>query len=87
MKNRYKIAALLLLLVAGIAGVLFGQQVQQQAAAARSRQLAQVEIMGKPQVTQKQAVAYIKRRNPSPELNCSVDELVGYYYQEAGSRK
>ncbi len=85
MKKRYKIIAAVLLAVVGLAGVFFGQQAQQQAAAARSRQLAQVEIMGKPQVTQKQAVAYIKRRNPSPELNCSVDELVGYYYQEAGS--
>lgn len=85
MKKRYKIAVAVLLVVTGLAGVLFGQQAQQQAAAARSQQLAQVEIMGEPQVTQKQAVAYIKRRNPSPKLNCSVEELVGYYYQEAGT--
>ena len=41
-------------------------------------------IMGPAQLTMEQCVAYIKHRNAEPKINCSVEELVGYYYQEAG---
>ena len=40
-------------------------------------------IFGKAQVPPEQIVAYILQRNPQPKLNCTVAELVGYYYEEA----
>ena len=42
-------------------------------------------IMGPAELTQEQCVAYIKQRNAEPKINCSVEELVSYYYQEASS--
>lgn len=41
-----------------------------------------VSIAGEPVVRPWQAAAYINRHNPSPRLNCSVEDLVGYYYAE-----
>lgn len=43
-----------------------------------------ISIKGPAYATQAQMVAFIKRNNPHPKLNCSVEELVGYYYEEAG---
>ena len=40
-------------------------------------------IFGQAQVPPEQIVAYILQRNPQPKLNCTVAELVGYYYEEA----
>ena len=39
-----------------------------------------ISIKGPAYATQNQMVAFIKRNNPQPKLNCSVEELVGYYY-------
>ena len=43
-----------------------------------------VTILGDPTVTQAQMVALINKRNPKPLLNCSVQEIVQLYYEEAG---
>ena len=43
-----------------------------------------VPIFGEAVATQAQMVNYIKKRNPNPKLNCSVEELVWLYYVEAG---
>ena len=40
-------------------------------------------IFGKAEVPPAQIVAYILQRNPQPKLNCTVEELVSYYYEEA----
>ena len=44
-----------------------------------------ITILGKAEATQEQMVAFIKRRNPMPKLNCSVTDIVRYYYEEAAS--
>lgn len=43
-----------------------------------------VTILGEATVTQEQMIRYIKTHHPIPKLNCSLEELVGYYYEEAG---
>ena len=43
-----------------------------------------VSIMGSAEASVEQMVSYIKKRNPSPKLNCSVETLVKAYYIEAG---
>ena len=43
-----------------------------------------VPIMGEAVATQAQMVNYIKKRNPNPKLNCSVEDVVHLYYVEAG---
>ncbi|MBR1579235.1 MAG: tetratricopeptide repeat protein [Selenomonadaceae bacterium] len=43
-----------------------------------------ITILGDPTVTQAQMVALINKRNPKPLLNCSVQEIVQLYYEEAG---
>lgn len=66
-----------------------GEQVPQSAALQKQLQEEErtglVKILGLPEVTQGQMVAYIKKRNPQPKLNCTVEELVRYYYEEAGA--
>lgn len=42
-----------------------------------------VPIMGESVATQSQMVNYINKRNPNPKLNCTVEELVNFYYVEA----
>ncbi len=42
-------------------------------------------IIGLPEATPGQVINYIKSRNPMPSLNCSVEELVHTYYDEAQS--
>lgn len=42
----------------------------------------QVKILGEPELSEGQLVRYIKATNPTPQLNCSVEELVSYYYEE-----
>jgi len=44
-----------------------------------------VTIAGEAEATQEEMVAYIKGRNPSPKLTCTVEALVSYYYDEAGA--
>ncbi len=46
--------------------------------------LEDITLMGEPVVTQQQMVNFIKRRNPKPKLNCSVEHIVRFYYAEAG---
>jgi len=41
-------------------------------------------ILGKAVATPAQMLACIKSHNPSPKLNCSVEEIVQLYYEEAG---
>ena len=41
-------------------------------------------ILGPAEASQDQMVRYIRMRNPQPQLNCTVEELVAAYYQEAG---
>ncbi len=43
----------------------------------------EVTILGEAVATPGQMVNFIKKRNPYPKINCSVEELVGYYYEEA----
>ena len=43
-----------------------------------------VTIFGEPMVSQQAMVQYILSRGVEPKLNCSLEELVGYYYEEAG---
>jgi hypothetical protein len=40
-------------------------------------------IAGPPLVTPKQAVRFIKKNSPGAQLNCSVEDLVRFYYEEA----
>lgn len=42
-----------------------------------------ISIFGEAEATKKQAVAYIKQGNPKVRLDCSVEELVDLYWQEA----
>lgn len=42
-----------------------------------------ISIFGEAEATKKQAVAYIKQANPNVRLDCSVEELVDLYWQEA----
>ena len=42
-----------------------------------------ISIFGEAEATKKQAVAYIKQANPKVRLDCSVEELVDLYWQEA----
>ncbi len=43
-----------------------------------------ITIMGAAEATQEQMVHFIEKRNPQPKLNCSVEDIVRYYYEEAG---
>ncbi|ORU01084.1 N-acetylmuramoyl-L-alanine amidase [Anaerovibrio sp. JC8] len=43
-----------------------------------------VTIMGPATLSQKQMVQYILSRNQNPKINCTLEELVAYYYEEAG---
>ena len=42
-----------------------------------------ISIFGEAEAAKKQAVAYIKQANPKVRLDCSVEELVDLYWQEA----
>ena len=46
--------------------------------------LEDVTIFGRAEATEKQMVDFILRRNPTPKLSCTVEEIVSYYYEEAG---
>lgn len=41
-----------------------------------------VTIMGKAEASQRQMIRFIKKHNPKPKLNCSVEEIVRLYYLE-----
>ena len=41
-----------------------------------------ITIFGEPVATQEQMVQFILKRNPHPKINCSVEDLVRYYYEE-----
>ncbi len=43
-----------------------------------------VTIFGEPVASREQMVNFIKKRNPAPKINCTVEELVDFYYEEAG---
>lgn len=43
-----------------------------------------VTILGDAVATQEQMVEFIQKRNPQPKLNCTLKEIVQFYYQEAG---
>ncbi len=43
-----------------------------------------IEIMGAGEATEEQMAEYIKKRNKNPKLNCTVKDIVRYYYIEAG---
>jgi len=43
-----------------------------------------VTIFGPATATKAQMVNYIRRHNPKAKLNCSIEELVDIYYEEAG---
>lgn len=40
-------------------------------------------IFGQPEVSKEQMVSFIRRHNPFPRINCSLEELVDIYYEEA----
>ena len=44
--------------------------------------LNQLTILGAPTATQNQMVRFIKKNNPNAKLNCSVEDLVKFYYIE-----
>ena len=69
------IGALLMGLIAG--GIFFYQQGHEKVPA------NDLTIAGDAVVHPWQAVAYIHKHNPDPRLNCSVEDLVSYYYAEA----
>ncbi|MBO4853272.1 MAG: tetratricopeptide repeat protein [Schwartzia sp.] len=50
----------------------------------KSGDLEDVTIFGRAEATENQMVDFILRRNPAPSLSCTVEEIVGYYYEEAG---
>jgi len=41
-----------------------------------------ITIFGAPVATQEQMIQFIRLRNPNPKINCSVEDLVRYYYEE-----
>ena len=43
-----------------------------------------ITIMGAAEASEEQMVHYIEKRNSQPKLNCSVEDIVRYYYEEAG---
>ncbi len=43
-----------------------------------------VTIFGEAVANQGQMVNFIKKRNAAPKINCTVEELVNFYYEEAG---
>ncbi|SFT85785.1 TPR repeat-containing protein [Selenomonas sp. GACV-9] len=43
-----------------------------------------ITILGPAEATQEQMAAFIKKNNAHPKLNCTVEDIVNYYYQEAG---
>ena len=43
-----------------------------------------VTILGEAVASRGQMVNFIKKRNAAPKINCTVEELVDYYYEEAG---
>ena len=43
-----------------------------------------VTIFGSAEASPEQMAAFITRRNPAPKLNCTVPQIVRYYYEEAG---
>lgn len=43
-----------------------------------------VTILGAAEASEAQMAAFIRRRNPQPKLGCSVEEIVHFYYEEAG---
>ncbi len=49
----------------------------------QSQPKAPTPILGEAVLPKEQAVAFIVRVNPAPKLNCSVEEIVHYYYEEA----
>lgn len=44
-----------------------------------------VTILGQAEATPEQMAAFIHKRNPTPKLNCTVEEIVRYYYEEASA--
>lgn len=46
---------------------------------------AAVKILGEAELREEQLVRYIRRKNSHPQLNCTVEELVRYYYEEGES--
>lgn len=75
----YKVILAILLMLAAL--VIFYLQVQKGAQPVQNEN--EVAILGKTEVSQEKMVEYIKKRNPNPKLNCSVEELVRFYYEEA----
>ena len=45
--------------------------------------LSDGNIMGAPMATEAQCVNYLLKRNPSPEISVTPEELVSFYYEEA----
>ncbi len=43
-----------------------------------------ITIFGEPVANRGQMINFINKRNSAPKLNCSVEELVNFYYEEAG---
>ena len=43
----------------------------------------EIEILGKATATKLQMVNYIRKHNPQAKLNCSIEEIVDLYYEEA----
>ena len=43
-----------------------------------------VAILGEAEASEAQMAAFIRRRNPQPKLACSVEDIVRFYYEEAG---
>ena len=46
--------------------------------------VADQSIFGTPLATQEQCVKYLLKNNPNPKISVSPEEIVAYYYEEAG---
>ena len=57
----------------------------QGSAAGEEAAYTEVKILGEPELREGQFVRYIHRKNSNPQLNCTVEELVHYYYEEGES--
>ncbi len=42
-----------------------------------------IAILGTAEASPEQMTTFIRKRNPNPKLNCSIEEIVDFYYKEA----
>lgn len=45
----------------------------------------ETSIFGPPEISKSQIAGYIRAHNPTPRVNCTLEELIDIYYEEAGA--